>query len=812
MSFNSRARNNTDTPTKQVTAKDLSGLELFFGNFERANVHLPGFSFYSRADSGLKDVYISHDPNEQSLFWSTIQSPPVDPSIINLRQALIMNLCADIKDTKSIHSDIGRGPILENNLEILFTIPTSEYHVTDRERRCNLEILIHEHGVNAENITSKLTELKELPASSYHWDHNGPTPVSIIERLRDLESLMQLFIAAIKKIDNFEDPNLKAISASLLASAETLGEMTPARIMSVAKNEDQRADLLRRVADFNAQLDMFGMLCAFADLAQRDEYCLCTFDESKDDLYQEAWNMLREKNGHKVGFGVDDVTPQVSGDSPSSKQHIVICGLNRAGKSFCSDRDLSLRLVAQSFGLAPAKQANIHIADSFIRVDRTSPAASDVVINGVKKEPSDFAREVLVRKDAYPKIGARCQWYSDESWTTTSPHYEYRLNVAEAIFLKSKNVRLFTITHNTEALKYWSKQTDISIHHFEVDESDPKNPKSTRTLIDGIDTSRSFEGALGLGIAPEFIEFGRGYLKGEYTVERPGERNIEVREHTAAERELLKQSARSLRSLVPQSDELVGGSDRSGRIFIRWRSIVDRLRRHPDEDDHSSPLPIGSSLWKQQYRFPFWAISNNNDHFLIHSRVFPFARSPEFFENGSIDGFIKHGATNDPKELIERTKLFKELSKEGVLEKLNDNLNELNKALMHVTNTGLFTLDNYPQALLNAIDLSIKQLEKDPDSWDLKALALVRQSLKLIRHHCKIPDNDNIFDSWLNKLEKIEPLEIARGVCLSKQEETAAEGYSDLLLSLIRQKTEIDKEIKGILTGDEHLRGCPNSR
>jgi hypothetical protein len=114
MSFHSRPRNNTDTPTKQVTAKDLSGLDLFIGNFERATVHLPGFSFYSRADSGLRDVYISHDYNEQSLFLSTIESPPVDPSIINLRQALIMNLCADIKATKSIHLDIGRRSILKN--------------------------------------------------------------------------------------------------------------------------------------------------------------------------------------------------------------------------------------------------------------------------------------------------------------------------------------------------------------------------------------------------------------------------------------------------------------------------------------------------------------------------------------------------------------------------------------------------------------------------------------------------------------------------------------------------------------------------
>jgi DNA mismatch repair ATPase MutS len=564
----------TSSTTKQVTATALSGFDLFFGNFDRATVHLPGFRFLSRAKTGLRDVSISRYPGEEGFFWSTIESPPFDPTIINLRQALINELCKNSRYTKGIHYDIGSRQELKNNLDMLFSIPESELFKKDWKPRCNLEILMDKHGVTATNLDEKQLELDDqeeeddFDSSQSSYSHGGDLkkPSDIIDSLNSLETLEQCIKEAIKNISIFNDPNLKAISVSLFASAEALGEMTPARIMAVAKDQGQRAELLRQVADFNAQLAKFGMLCAFADLSQRDKYCLCTFDESEDDFYQEAWNMLREKNGHKGGIGVDDVAPQVLEDSPSSKQHIVICGSNDAGKSFCGERDLILRLVAQSFGLAPAEQANIHIADSFIRVDRTSPAPSDVIINGDKKALSDFAREVLVRKNAYPKIGKRCRWYSDEAWTTTSSYDGFRLNVAEAAFLTSKKVRIFTITHSTKALEYWSTQADISIHHFQFDESDAKNPRSTRKLINGIDTSHSFEVALGFGIDPEFIEFGRRYLKGEYTVEPPGERKIEVREHTAAERERLKQYPKSLRSLVPQSDELVGEVDSNGRI------------------------------------------------------------------------------------------------------------------------------------------------------------------------------------------------------------------------------------------------------
>lgn len=723
----------SDTPqpgTEQTTAIDLSGLDLFFGNFEHAKVYLPGFSFASRADRGLRDVSISRNSGEEALFWITIESPPVNPSIIKSRQGLIIDLREHIQSTKSIHSEIGKRSVLQHNLTILFTIPTSEYGRSDNAPRNNLEILIQEHGVTSENIQSKLTELSQAQPSSHHRDQERPAPVDIIRGLLYLEPVRQGIIAAIKKISDFEDPNLKAISTSLLASAEALGEITSERVILAAPDEPQRLELAQRVSDFNEQLSKFGMLCSFANLAQADGYCLCTFDESKDDGYKEAWNMLREKNGNRGDSNGKDVPPQVTCDSPSTKQHIVICGSNTAGKTFCGERDLSLRLVAQSFGLAPASQANIHIADSFIRVDRTSPASSEVLINGVKKKPSDFAREVLVRREAYPKIGARCRWYSDESWTTTSPNYEFLLNVAEAIFLKSKNVRLFTITHNTEALKFWSDQTDTSIHHFRVDESDGKNPKFTRELAEGIDTSRAFEVALDLGIHQQFVEFARRYLNGQYTVERPDPRNTKVAAYSSDERTRLKQSAQSLRSLVPQSDELVQVEDSNKRIFVRWRSLNDRLRS-PDSD-RSMPLPIGHRAWGNRYRFPFSVISNNNDHFLAFDRKFPFTKGNRFKDDGFIYGFIKHGATNDPNELIERRKLFTELAHDGVIERLGDKLTDLNTTLMHVANAGAIKLGDYPQALLEAIDYSLQKLRDDTSQWHysrkVEALKLVRMS------------------------------------------------------------------------------------
>lgn len=785
----------------------LSGLDLFFGKFECATVYLPGFSFKSRAGRGLKDVLISQNSKEEDLFWRTIQSPPIDLSIINSRRELIIELRKLIKTTEQIHSDIGQRSVLRNNLALLFATPSSEFD-TSRSPRNHLEILIDDHGVTAENVDIKLREFSDLPSSSCYQQEGRLEPVDMIKSLLSLEPTRLKIIEAIRKIAEFDNPNLTAISVSLLESAEALGEMAPGRIMRAAPNKSQSAELIQLAEDFNEQLSKFGMLCSFAKLAEKDQYCQCAFDGTKDDLYKKAWNMLRDKDGHNGGFDRDYAPPQVKGDSPSNKRHIVICGSNTAGKTFCGERDLSLRLVAQSFGFAPAKEANIHLADSFIRVDRTSPAETEVVINGTSKKPSDFAREVLVRKNAYSKIGASCRWYSDESWTTTSPNYEFLMNVAEALFLKSKGVRLFTITHNTEALKFWKTQDDVSVHHFQVDESDGEKPKFTRKLVEGIDASRAFEVALALKMDPEFVQYGKEYLEGRYTVVRPAERDIKVAGYAIDVRTELKKEAKSLRSLVPQSDELVVQQDHNGRMSIRWRSDLDEKRSR--DGSNTEPLSIGNSKWSDYYRFPYAVISTNHDLFLANVRHFPFAQDTEFNDYGFfICGLIQHGATNDPKELIERTKLFAELAKDGVLEKLGGNLADLRTALMHIQNIGQLKLDDYPQALLDAINLSIERLNceffRHDYLGDIKGLKLLRQSLWLIRHSGAISDVANSFDSCLAKLKEIEELEYKRAMLRNVLKTKYDDVDTSAAERLAQEIGEIESYIRKISQANEPL-------
>lgn len=743
--------------------RSYTGFDLFFGDFERASVHLPGFSFHSHATSGLRDTHVSIHAAECSVFWRTIQSPPVDLNIILARQEAVNELITKIAQTQSIHRGMYQGYSLHPSIDKLLDVTQDEMLRSmrgDSPPRNRIQQVIEEHSITADNLMVKLEELRSTSVETHERDSDEPTPIEILEAILTLEPARKAVMSAFAIGEKFHDTNLLQMIDAVQASAVAVGPLTPERLFLAATDPQEGAALLRSTAAFSEMLANFGALCSFASLAASDRYCKTTFDISRDDQYEKAWNLLREKEGHKASWGSDAVEPQVKCHSPSAMEHVVLCGSNMAGKTFFLQRDLVLRLSAQSFGFAPAKSANIHPADSFVWVERTSPSRASVQIQGVEKKPSDFCREILVRNEAYTHIGKRCLWYSDESWTTTSPNYEFLLNLAEDRYLAGRNVRRFTVSHNSAVLAFWEKQSGTSVHHFEIKDPEGNSPQFTRKLVPGLDPSHAFDVARALGLDSRFLALGEQYLSGRYEALPAPEREVKIKQFEPIERERLKAEARSFRSLIGQSDELVVEHGRFGdHVRVRWRSDVEGLT---SRDEHYTPLADGHPAWSNLYRFPFLIVSQNYDHFPLAQQMFRFAKDFQFRATDFISGLLRHGITADSRELIERRQMFAELARPGVLEHLREKLTHLERTIQRLDGIGYIELKDFPRVLLKAIEIGVEKLESFGTGFNyrqsVEALKLVRLCLNVIRAH-STPTNQNPADPLLEKLARIEKLE-----------------------------------------------------
>jgi hypothetical protein len=438
-------------------------------------------------------------------FWRIVSSPPVHADITAARQDLIAELIDKASASADLVQGLRKGYEIAEGLNKLF------------------EVLFEK----SENKGDKLAAERQRIVYPINED-DEPIVQSSNNLIKELEWSRQAVLGLRNRSATFNNDSIKKMLSDIHEACVALGSLTLDRLIADTNGEEDKKDHIIDAA--KALSDLLYKFCAigsFAQLAIKDDYCRVTFDTTQDDSYQEAWNLLREKEGGDETWRDERVDPQVRCASPSSMAHVVICGSNMAGKTFFLQRDLMLRLAAQSFGFAPAKNANIHHGDSFIWLERTSPCASKVMIAGQEKGASDFCREVLVHKDAYTKVGQRCYWYSDESWTTTSPEYEYLLSIAEDRYLAGRNVRRYSISHNNAVLEFWQNQANTSVHHFAVSNPDGERPAFTRNLAAGIDPSRAFDVARSLGLHSEFLYLGGDYLAGRFkvrpapTVERP---------------------------------------------------------------------------------------------------------------------------------------------------------------------------------------------------------------------------------------------------------------------------------------------------
>lgn len=165
----------------------------------------------------------------------------------------------------------------------------------------------------------------------------------------------------------------------------------------------------------------------------RDErWSPSTFNLSEPTSYEGGWNITRDKRQY---------TPI---DSPNGETPLVILsGPTTSGKSMTMETDMLIRLAAQATGFVPAKRANIHPCDAFIKLERAGSFERD--------DLSAFMGEIVMWNNAFKVLGqvnSACV-YADESYSTTSPEEQAELQLETAKYLMQQyGARVIMATHN----------------------------------------------------------------------------------------------------------------------------------------------------------------------------------------------------------------------------------------------------------------------------------------------------------------------------------------------------------------------------
>jgi hypothetical protein len=265
-------------------------------------------------------------------------------------------------DVENIYRTVSDSYKIAVALDILLGSSIREKALAQQESRAprrRIESLIQEMSLTSSNVTQLCAESSPLENNQFNLGANSePTTNQLLAILIELEEIRKPIAAAASNPLSGFNSDLAAMLATLQSSAEAVGSLAAGNLIELPSDERKVQALQQHASDLSHELARFGAIAGFARLVIRDSLNAATFNESMPESYEGAWNLLREKEGHQQRFNESaDVPPQVTGSSPKASQHVVLCGSNMSGKSFFLQRDMMLRLSAQSFGFAPAALA-----------------------------------------------------------------------------------------------------------------------------------------------------------------------------------------------------------------------------------------------------------------------------------------------------------------------------------------------------------------------------------------------------------------------------------------------------------------------
>lgn len=162
---------------------------------------------------------------------------------------------------------------------------------------------------------------------------------------------------------------LKELENDLLTASERIKELEYRHFMAVCEIIAQRVGAIQDSANAVATLDV---LCSFAEVAVRNNYCMPEIDASGDLMIREGRHPVVEQSVGDVMFVPNDTVLNCEGNRVA-----IVTGPNMAGKSTYMRQTALICLMAQMGSFVPAKSAVVGIVDRvFTRIGASDDLAA----------------------------------------------------------------------------------------------------------------------------------------------------------------------------------------------------------------------------------------------------------------------------------------------------------------------------------------------------------------------------------------------------------------------------------------------------
>ena len=169
--------------------------------------------------------------------------------------------------------------------------------------------------------------------------------------------------------ERYFTPELKELETTLTSSTDKIKQLEYEFFVDLCNTIAQQVDKVQEAASAVAQLDV---LCSFAEVAVRNDYCMPEIDTSGELIIRDGRHPVVEQTLSDIAFVPNDTLLNCEGNRLA-----IVTGPNMAGKSTYMRQTALITLMAQIGSFVPAKSAVIGVVDRvFTRIGASDDLAS----------------------------------------------------------------------------------------------------------------------------------------------------------------------------------------------------------------------------------------------------------------------------------------------------------------------------------------------------------------------------------------------------------------------------------------------------
>ncbi len=631
--------------------------------------------------------------DETWLINSIINNPTTNLLDLQARQRLFEELMSEkVFSLDELRKQKWNSRGFWTSLSHLWWVDREERKIAERENResrTRIEVL-KDNNVNftfetfskIENIIDSWWKLDKETLNSFKI--NDWNIISLLNLKNEL-NYIKAFIKSLRLIAN---PIIQDLANKLEVEFNKIYFPSLAYFVKLYidwKDEDINI-IFSQTSKISDILDQIWSLVSIGQKINSDWYSKVTFYETKPIEYKNAWQFKRAKKS------------QVTNDSMKDTQWNLLVWDIMSWKSFQWELNKQLLICAQSIWYAPASEANIHIFDRFISIDRA--------LTDSWKWLSAFGEDIT---NINKLLDLDNKWWKtyllmDEWWSTTSPEDQAVLLRAILAYITEKGIKVVIATHNEEFVKLIQGQHEYSTYHLQDKLNDDGTITFLYKLTEWIWESHILEVANTLWLPENICNAASEYLNWNIIKAIAPELDIKnVTSYTPEEREKLKLQDWSFMVLMPYEDEIViRKKDTYYSLrddYVDLKVPVLKWRYSIDSEDYDDRKWWYIPEEKPKYEKLIKIVSDDNE---VNNARFQWLKMKHYQE---VSEFINRSPIRTSKELLEIQKMFEELNNVWSKE-LSIDFNNLHRFLWHV-NLSLYTIREHSKNFLKFLFSSI---------------------------------------------------------------------------------------------------------